>query len=558
MFNKNKTTMKKIYFKILLAGFFVLPMFSVAQENMVENAGLELWEDASTPTDWNVYENITQESAMVHSGDYSAAQTSPSSGSVKLRQNIAGVIPGTEYTISYWYLDNDPAAKSRIWSYWIDADGQTMAEDEEFLRPEIYSSDDPEWQQKVIQLTAPEGAAKLRFEVRTYKENGNGGKVYYDDFYFGTETTILPEPTNYPTNFTAETYKVFIDISWEDSQGGQLPTGYIIYCYLDTVQMPVPVDGEMPENDENIEDDGLAFGYVPYGFTEGRITDFPPGQHYNFVLYPYTNSGENIDYKTDGTPPTADATTENLNLLLYDDFEEDGFGSFTPHNVLGDQQWMIGSYNGNSFAKMNGYAAGAAHANEDWLISQPVNLTQGRVATLTFSNSKKYDGNDLELYVSTDYDGSGNPNDFTWTNLSDQATWSPGDYQWVTTEDLDLSAFAGQTVYIAFKYTSTDDAAALWKVDDVIVTETIATGIINSTLSTFHVYPNPATSFVQFDFAENGMLTLMDVSGKMVLQKPVVSGTNKLNLSGMHNGVYLAVIKTDNNKVYQSKIIVKK
>lgn len=41
--------------------------------------------------------------------------------------------------------------------------------------------DSPEWKQFSVTLTAPAGAVKFRFEVRTYKGTTDGGAVYYDD-----------------------------------------------------------------------------------------------------------------------------------------------------------------------------------------------------------------------------------------------------------------------------------------------------------------------------------------------------------------------------------------
>ena len=50
-----------------------------------------------------------------------------------------------------------------------------------------YTADNADWQNKVIEFTAPATATKLRFELRTYRNMSNdefGGYIYYDDMEF--------------------------------------------------------------------------------------------------------------------------------------------------------------------------------------------------------------------------------------------------------------------------------------------------------------------------------------------------------------------------------------
>ena len=52
----------------------------------------------------------------------------------------------------------------------------------------------------------------------------------------------------------------------------------------------------------------------------------------------------------------------------------------------------------------------------------------------------------------------------SFTAILDTNTGGFGD--WVSSGNLDLSAFLGKNVRIAFKYTSTTSAAATWEIDD--------------------------------------------------------------------------------------------
>lgn len=140
-------------------------------------------------------------------------------------------------------------------------------------------------------------------------------------------------------------------------------------------------------------------------------------------------------------------------------------------SLVGDQVWTLDTQYGNpgSCAKMSGFASGNK-ANEDWLISPAINLTGTTAASLTFDTATKFAGNTLEILISSNYSGSGNPTTATWTPLSATLSPSTGSYVWTNSGKIDISTFAGQKVYVAFKYTSTTSAAATWEVDNVKVT----------------------------------------------------------------------------------------
>lgn len=157
-------------------------------------------------------------------------------------------------------------------------------------------------------------------------------------------------------------------------------------------------------------------------------------------------------------------------VLLQELFDDGTLGVFTAYSVTGPmQEWEARMFEGKQFAQMNGFDGGIQE-NEDWLISPALDMDQYSDEVLTFENASNFSGPDLELLVSTDYDGTGDPNTATWTDLSDQVTWSSSGYEYVDSGELDLSSFTG-TGYIAFKYISnTAVDGKLWQVDGITVT----------------------------------------------------------------------------------------
>ncbi len=548
--------MKRFYLLSFVMMFLMTWGVALGQQNMVVNPGMEEWDDATTPTGWDKHYNISQESTIVHSGTYSAAHESAET-TKKLRQDISNVVPGTEYTISFWYYDNDPNAKMRIWSYWMDAEQNYLDDDQEVLRPNEFSTESSDWQQFSVTLTAPVNAAYFRFDVRVYNQDGNtGGKVYYDDFFFGGQASNDPEPSNYPTDFTAESEGLDIHLSWTDATGEHLPIAYLIVAAKNEADLFAPQDGTVYANDDDFSD-GVGVHNVSYGVQEDYFENLEPNTTFYFAIYPYSNGGENIDYKTDGSAPTATATTQNVVILSCEEFEDGTLGVWTPVNVLGDQEWEAYTYNGNTFAKMSGYASGS-HANEDWLISPLVDFTGAGIseAGMHLANATKYNGNPLQLLVSTDYDGSGDPNNFTWTDISDEVDWSPGNFEWVDCV-VELNDYIGQQIYLAFKYTSTDESSATWELDDLCIGVILNTGIDENATQNLKVYPNPATDMVTVSAGQAGKLNVFDLTGKMINTFDLHNGDNILSVSGLQKGMYILNFQLNDGTQKTEKLIVK-
>lgn len=156
-----------------------------------------------------------------------------------------------------------------------------------------------------------------------------------------------------------------------------------------------------------------------------------------------------------------------LPVLYKDDFAAGGFGAdWTTVSVSGSQVWTTSNQgNGsNYYAVMNGFSGGN-NENEDWLISKEVSLVGKTKATVSFTTDVRYNGAALQVYATENY--TGNPATTTWVTLNPTLDTNSNAFgDWVSSGNLDLSAFLGKNVRIAFKYTSTTAAAATWEVDD--------------------------------------------------------------------------------------------
>lgn len=147
-------------------------------------------------------------------------------------------------------------------------------------------------------------------------------------------------------------------------------------------------------------------------------------------------------------------------------------GGWNQFSVLGDQTWSCSNFGraGTTATasapfgvQINGFAAGAARLNEDWLISPSYDLTAFDFPLLQFWSRVAFTGPRLKLLVSTNY-VDGDPNMATWTELADR--FAQGDV-WTSSGEINLAAFKAPNVRIAFVYNSSQETnAARWTLDD--------------------------------------------------------------------------------------------
>jgi hypothetical protein len=148
------------------------------------------------------------------------------------------------------------------------------------------------------------------------------------------------------------------------------------------------------------------------------------------------------------------------------------FPNWVKYSVTGNNQvWTLNTTNGNpgSCADMNGFSSGA-QVNDDWLISPAIDLSSVPTAFLSFQTSRPFSGSNIQVYVSTNYSGSGAPSTATWTLLTLPSSSLATSTTWKDSGNIALAPYVGNSnVRIAFRYTSTSTSAPQWRVDNVKV-----------------------------------------------------------------------------------------
>lgn len=135
--------------------------------------------------------------------------------------------------------------------------------------------------------------------------------------------------------------------------------------------------------------------------------------------------------------------------------------------------WFWQDFNGSQWARVTNFSNSTNYALETWMITPSIDLTGATLPTLSFDNTKRFAGDDMQVLISTDYSGSGDPTIATWTDISASAGLNTDINSWSLTasNDIDLSAYNNQTIYVAYKYIGSSTDGSTYQIDNVMLAE---------------------------------------------------------------------------------------
>ena len=185
------------------------------------------------------------------------------------------------------------------------------------------------------------------------------------------------------------------------------------------------------------------------------------------------SGGTEADFMLEGSTPPGPVGTVYFDEGLV---SESSYGKFLSYSVTGDEEWHFDSRYG---AVMSGYADNASHANEDWFISAPIDLSNSTNPVLVFDHAR---GPEQSMNVGvaegyytvwaiSEYDGTSSPSSLQWTELTG-VVHPTVKWQYVSSGELSIpSALRGPNTRIAFKYLCTNQESATWEIKNVKVKE---------------------------------------------------------------------------------------
>ena len=206
------------------------------------------------------------------------------------------------------------------------------------------------------------------------------------------------------------------------------------------------------------------------------------------------------------------------------DFKTEGLGDWLTYTTEGTVEWESTNYG----VQANGFNKGVGEA---YLISPAVTASD---IILAFSSQKSFNGNDLQLFYSTDFDPSimSQPSDASWTEITDMATWATSQE---TTEsgNIELHDLAAP-IRFAFKYTCEANEAARWTIVELSIAKGQPSGIEDVATNEMKVINGKGQ--VTIETAEAMPIAIYTLTGAQVRQIELVEGTN---IGELPAGIYL-------------------
>lgn len=481
----------------LLTGF---AMGEITINNWTGDSGIDLYQESTT-----VQEGTYSCKVSVNTGDQASCD---------MRHDEVSVTAGNSYLYSF-YIQSSANVKARVVLEWTGASitysGYSDISTSSFT--EVTASG-----------TVPTGATGVKVGLRFYDQSGFSSPEiqYVDNFTFESPTStpitlsngdmeswsggVNPEPTNHVSSFAAAIVTdEMVKVTWTDNQdAGDPADGFLLEGYPTALGSSYsPTDGDDSPSSAN-----SVFAWVETGVEKYTFTELTAETEYTVKIWPYSNSGTAIDYKSDGVIPSVTGTTDETHTTIGSETFAADLGVMTAVSVAGTNTWGYAS----GVAQVNGY--GGDNPEEDWLISPPINFDNFSDEIMYFETAYNYgvqDANNyLKLYYTTSYS---TPGASSWTELPFEYASSSNTIE--SSGLIDISGISGTAVVFGYKYYSTDNPRR-WDVDNINITGVslvaaaapeATTGsasdvTYNSAILHGQVDPNLADATVTFEYGE--------------------------------------------------------
>lgn len=127
--------------------------------------------------------------------------------------------------------------------------------------------------------------------------------------------------------------------------------------------------------------------------------------------------------------------------------------------------WAWKDYNGSYYLNASAYANSSANASEAYAVSPEISLEGYKSVSMTFEHAAKFQTT-LRTLCGVCVREAGSS---SWTAVNVPVWPEAGSWTFVSAGSLNLSAFAGKKVQVAFKYASSSAGADTWEIKNLKV-----------------------------------------------------------------------------------------
>ncbi|MDP3149136.1 MAG: endonuclease [Ignavibacteria bacterium] len=299
--------------------------------------------------------------------------------------------------------------------------------------------------------------------------------INFSDMSYAGSLSLSVEPTNYVTNFaTSNVTSNAIQLNWTDAlTGSQAPSGYLIMTSTNA-SITAPTDGVVYTNDLDLSD-GIGKVNVDYSAANSyTFTNLSGNTRYYYKIFSYNGTGSSINYKTDGTVPSANDLTSvstGSSTLTAGDILIIGFNMTDPDEFAFVPLVDLAGGVVINFTDNGWFSSGSLRTGEGFIIwTAPaggvthgtiINVTTTTTSTGTVSSSGSFalsaSGGDQILA----YTGSASSPNFLYAVNDDSTAWNQ-------------TAYSSNSSALPTGLTEGISAIALNEIDNAIYSGTIS------------------------------------------------------------------------------------
>ncbi|MDR1345093.1 MAG: choice-of-anchor J domain-containing protein [Bacteroidales bacterium] len=189
------------------------------------------------------------------------------------------------------------------------------------------------------------------------------------------------------------------------------------------------------------------------------------------------------------------------------DANNDGYNWMIRESADDPNLPMYDAHSGSFFAASQSWVSSGGITPDNYLITPPLIIpAAGAILTYWVGDTYNEDGASEHYSVMISTTGTAAAN-FTAILTEDLTTTD-----W-TLKTIDLAAYAGQNIYIAWRHHDCYDAELL-KIDDIDVSP--KSGIEAATINNVNIYPNPSKGDVNITVSEKSNIKVYDITGKVI------------------------------------------
>ena len=193
----------------------------------------------------------------------------------------------------------------------------------------------------------------------------------------------------------------------------------------------------------------------------------------------------------------------------------------------------------------NNLGAGTGEDNDDWLISPPI--TVGADATFEVYVLTVNDGWGLDEYRIAISTTDNSPSSFTVVGGDREAPAA-----WTQVVE-DLSAYEGQTIYVAVNYIGGDHFALA--LDNLKITN--ATVGISTFSNSISMFPNPTYGVLNIEGVAGADVKIYNTLGQVILNSNDISNNASIDISNLDAGTYIVKLTKDGQVANKKIVLVK-